>query len=224
MVIFLITEAGASFTRDDYEKILNAKTKRVQPAHLAAVAGSTECLEFLIKNGADPSAKNDEGRTAAHVAAEHGHKQILKYLLQHEIKLDEPDNSGLTPAKLAKKGEGFDGLISAIIKREDWDLAITWFTEAGASFTRDDFEKILNTVFTLDMTTKREAIIDNIKEHLSFLFRPYQSVGCNWPITGCETEWGTDLLWNDFQGSIKKKGEADFVATFMVNNAPIYRA
>ena len=43
-------------------------------------------------------------------------------------------------------------------------MAITLMTENNASFDKQDFEKILKAVFTLDLTVKREKIIDFLQE------------------------------------------------------------
>ena len=137
-ILKLLQVAGAAF---------NAKSNSEWTlAHFAARDGNRECLEVLVEGGADLTAKNEDGKTPAHLAVQRGHKQILEYLVQHGVKLD------------------FDGLISAAVENEMWDEAITLMTEHNAPFEKTDFEKILKAVFTLELTVKREKIIDFLQE------------------------------------------------------------
>ena len=70
---------------------------------------------------------------------------------------------------LIASGLDLNGLISAAVKKEDWDVAITLMTEKNASFDKQEFEKILNAVFTLDMAVNRENIIDFLQHTISIL-------------------------------------------------------
>ena len=93
--------------------------------------------------------------------------------------MDEKDNDGKTPAYLAFKNNNEETLkfliasgvehagflnISTAVEKEMWDVAVTLMTEHNAPFEKTDFEKILKAVFTLELTVKREKIIDFLQE------------------------------------------------------------
>jgi ankyrin repeat protein len=48
--------------------------------HSAAANGDAELVRFLLDAGADPDARQDEGKSAADVAAEKGHAEIAGLL------------------------------------------------------------------------------------------------------------------------------------------------
>lgn len=51
------------------------------PLNWAARAGHVEVIAFLIKNGADPNARDSDGYAAIHLATMFGHSIIVAYLL-----------------------------------------------------------------------------------------------------------------------------------------------
>uniref|UniRef100_A0A1B6J7T6 Uncharacterized protein n=2 Tax=Homalodisca TaxID=139475 RepID=A0A1B6J7T6_9HEMI len=69
----LLLSAGAS---------VNAVTKAGQatPLHRAAMAGHVDIVMTLLKSGADPLAKDAEGRTAADRALESQHNDVFELL------------------------------------------------------------------------------------------------------------------------------------------------
>ena len=48
--------------------------------HLAAAFGREDAVELLLDQGADPTARDGEGRTPADLAAAHGHEEVLRFL------------------------------------------------------------------------------------------------------------------------------------------------
>src|SRR3990167_2006613 len=63
---------------------------------LAARNGKTEMVEWLLKNGASLSEKDNYGYTALLGAASNGKTETVKWLLDHGASLSEKDNDGYT--------------------------------------------------------------------------------------------------------------------------------
>ena len=79
------------------------------PLHAAAAGGDLTQVVELLRYGADINLSDPvDGFTALHHAATNGHADIVKYLLNHEAKIDKPDNLCLTPLHLAAKNGWLD--------------------------------------------------------------------------------------------------------------------
>jgi ankyrin repeat protein len=61
------------------------------------VCGFDEIVEVLLNANADPTARDQQGRTPVHFAASCGHISIVESLLQSGGSATTPDNSGYTP-------------------------------------------------------------------------------------------------------------------------------
>ncbi|KAM0250106.1 hypothetical protein ACHAP5_002423 [Fusarium lateritium] len=59
------------------------------PAHLAAKAGSLDCVKVLIRFGANFNAKDSSGRTPLFLAIISGNRELIDYLKEHLL---DPDN------------------------------------------------------------------------------------------------------------------------------------
>ncbi len=53
------------------------------PLMHAAYAGNVELVSFLLENGADPTARNSEGKTPLTFAQEKNNRQIVELLMKH---------------------------------------------------------------------------------------------------------------------------------------------
>lgn len=60
------------------------------------LSGKAEIVQFLLSNGADINAKDDEGRTALMWAAFGGKKETLQILLAYNADINLRDNNGRT--------------------------------------------------------------------------------------------------------------------------------
>ncbi|RDD38316.1 Ankyrin repeat domain-containing protein 53 [Trichoplax sp. H2] len=63
---------------------------------------SLECVQYLLRAGADPSKTNRDGLTPAHMAAICGSVDCLKELIAVNAIVTQPDERGHTPAFLAR--------------------------------------------------------------------------------------------------------------------------
>jgi ankyrin repeat protein len=78
-----------------------AEALRLTPLHLAALRGSAEEVERLLKSGADPNVRDVFDRTPLHYAAARNHKTATELLLKHGADPNAKDESGKTPLDLA---------------------------------------------------------------------------------------------------------------------------
>lgn len=60
-----------------------------------------DSFEFLIRSGADPNRRDDNGAAPLHVAIELGHLETVKRLLLNGTDVNLPDAAGQMPLKLA---------------------------------------------------------------------------------------------------------------------------
>ncbi|XP_052825426.1 serine/threonine-protein phosphatase 6 regulatory ankyrin repeat subunit B [Octopus bimaculoides] len=72
------------------------------PLHLAAKAKDGElCAEMLLKSGADPNVRLENGETVFHLAARSGHLELIKTLLEEDCSPTQQSKTGDTPLHLA---------------------------------------------------------------------------------------------------------------------------
>ena len=74
--------------------------------YLAASAGQTDAVCWLLDHGASPDARNaEDGRAALHAACASGHCDVVHTLLDVEsLDLTARDHDGLNAAELAAAG------------------------------------------------------------------------------------------------------------------------
>lgn len=80
----------------EYSKEVLGETLRI-----AAFAGHTSIVEPLLGKGAQPDARDMNGRTALHYAAHQGHEEVCNILLRHGASIGIEDGNGSTPIDLA---------------------------------------------------------------------------------------------------------------------------
>lgn len=68
----------------------------------AAQRNATACVEFLLDEGAETNAANDDGSTAFHYACAFGSLHCIASLLKHDCDVDAKDDEGKTGADLAE--------------------------------------------------------------------------------------------------------------------------
>jgi len=83
------------------KKLANTKDLDEIPLILAAKAGHLKICEILIKDGADPLAKDWKGRNAMHWAVSENNIEIVRLLSVHKQLIDSKNNAGETPLSSA---------------------------------------------------------------------------------------------------------------------------
>uniref|UniRef100_A0A1B0FKF4 Uncharacterized protein n=1 Tax=Glossina morsitans morsitans TaxID=37546 RepID=A0A1B0FKF4_GLOMM len=86
------------------------------PLHSAARKNNFSIVEYLIKNHADPNAKNNHGFTPLYFAAIKGYLDIVKYLVKNGATLDLQDKDSDTPL-YAAASKGYLDIVECLIKK-----------------------------------------------------------------------------------------------------------
>ncbi|KAL5329594.1 hypothetical protein ACEPPN_003108 [Leptodophora sp. 'Broadleaf-Isolate-01'] len=90
-IVKLLLQYGADFSGTSLYKF----------AH----AGTFECVEALLRHGADINASNDFDQTALHAAASNGHESLLRFLIEKGADCQAGDRFNCTPLhNAARKG------------------------------------------------------------------------------------------------------------------------
>ena len=77
--------------------------------------GFEECAEVLLQARADPTLKDQQGRTPVHFAALCGHFGLVETLIQHGGSPSTPDKHGYTPVHWAAYN-GHDKCLEALLE------------------------------------------------------------------------------------------------------------
>ncbi|KAL4147496.1 hypothetical protein PRNP1_011252 [Phytophthora ramorum] len=84
---------------------------RRTPLHWAAVVGKVNAAKLLLEKGANPNAKDRDGRTPLHWAARNNHDEVVSLLLAHKAEPDAVDGEGIPVVCFAAEAEGVDSTI-----------------------------------------------------------------------------------------------------------------
>lgn len=101
-----------------HKQLIDSKTKEGSTPLICSAKGEShsEVCEVLLKAGADPLLKNEDGWNAMHLAVLAGNSEIVKMLCVHKQLIDSQIKEGKTPLMLAAR-EGdlkvFDVLLKA---------------------------------------------------------------------------------------------------------------
>jgi len=94
---------------------VNAKTDSMQTAlHMAAAAGQTDVIKYLIEQGVDVNVQCWSGASAAHTACKYGKLKALKILVDAGASIDKKTWRGSSPAHLAAK-HGWVGTLKYLL-------------------------------------------------------------------------------------------------------------
>ncbi len=92
------------------------------PLIWAAEREHTDCMEYLIQNGAQLDLKNIYGNTALHLAARGGHLEVMKRLVEAGQDVNQKDWTDRTPLMLAARGGYTDCVEYLLHKGAQLDL------------------------------------------------------------------------------------------------------
>ncbi|XP_067928929.1 serine/threonine-protein phosphatase 6 regulatory ankyrin repeat subunit B-like [Watersipora subatra] len=82
-------------------ELKGGKTKET-PLHIAArITGAEQCVDMLIKCGADVNNYKENGETALHIAARYGHLKVVQSLLLENSDPTSPSKTGETPVHIS---------------------------------------------------------------------------------------------------------------------------
>nr|CAH7717792.1 unnamed protein product [Callosobruchus chinensis] len=84
------------------------------PLHIAAEKGHIGIVKYLIVNGAEVNAKNENETIPLHIAAEKGHTGIVEFLIENEANVSEKNKDGWTPLHIAAE-KGHIGIVKYLI-------------------------------------------------------------------------------------------------------------
>ncbi|EEY69950.1 transient receptor potential Ca2 channel (TRP-CC) family protein [Phytophthora infestans T30-4] len=84
---------------------------RRTPLHWAAVVGKVNAAKLLLKKGADPNAKDRDGRTPLHWAARNNHDEVVSLLLAYNAQPGAADDEGVPVVCFAAEAEGVESSI-----------------------------------------------------------------------------------------------------------------
>ncbi len=76
---------------------------KVTPLHSACAISDYAIVELLLKNGADPNAKQQAGVTPLHEAAHHGKTELAKLMIHHKANVNAKLDNGQTPLSMAQE-------------------------------------------------------------------------------------------------------------------------
>lgn len=87
---------------DGRPSVFNTSQDRIQEALRVAVANShIECVDVLLRSGANVDQVDNNGRSLLHLCSETGNAIVAQHLIQNGANTEIRDRWGLTPLLLA---------------------------------------------------------------------------------------------------------------------------
>ena len=102
-------ERVLELAREDAGAVMERGEAEMTPLHWAARSGSTRCVKWLLRCGAEVDAETTSDRTPLHLAAERGNVEAVWLLAEHGADLDAQDRKGRTALHRA----AYEGRIEA---------------------------------------------------------------------------------------------------------------
>ncbi|QKX55513.1 uncharacterized protein TRUGW13939_02606 [Talaromyces rugulosus] len=91
-----------SKSSEDRSSVFNTSQDRIQEALRVAVANShIECVDVLLRSGANVDQVDNNGRSLLHLCSETGNAIVAQYLVRNGANTEVRDRWGLTPLLLA---------------------------------------------------------------------------------------------------------------------------
>ncbi len=115
-VIKIFIEAGQDVnTRGGWAASTPPEGAPRTPLMWAAEGGHTDCVEYLIQNGAQLDLMDFKGRAAFHLAAEGGHLEVMKRLVEAGQDVNQKDWTDRTPLMWAA-GKGHTACVQYLLQ------------------------------------------------------------------------------------------------------------
>ncbi len=99
--------------------LLAQKRSASELLHFSALRGRAGAIEMLLKLGADPNARDEQGRTALHDACLKNHAEAARLLLDHGAQINVRDRNGATPLHDAALGGSAKTLALLLDRKAD---------------------------------------------------------------------------------------------------------
>jgi len=133
----------------------------MDPLHIAAIRGNSECVKLLIEHGADIDQADKHGNTALSSACLKGHVSSVQLLLDANADINHTNKKKQTPLfKAAFKGH--DAVVRELLSRPDIDIDNH---DEGATALWMACRKNHPAVVELLLNYSRAVSVDEISEH-----------------------------------------------------------
>ena len=94
-----------------------------RPLHLSSSKNHVKIVKFLLEEGVDIEARNNDSETSLIIAANCGHLSVVKYLVGYDANVNAKDKSDFTPLMRAVK-EGQFKVVRYLLSTNKCDISI----------------------------------------------------------------------------------------------------